>query len=140
MIWRELCSERIRVESVPRQPRRRLAMHRALRLLVTLLSRGLFAPQTEAVPIPLGGGITVNCQMSDGSQCIQIGTQPLTWGISEGTAPGEPTVQPGIALFFNVPFATQGAIDILDPDGSKSDQVSFLNFAANNGNGVLDFF
>jgi PEP-CTERM motif len=125
-------------------------MKRGLLLLFSFLVFGLLAVTVSAAPIPLGNGITVTCQMSDGSACTPAGN--LTWSIPE--VPGDTAPQLGIALFFNVPFVTTGAFNILDASvpgvltclpgnysaACISDQVSFLNFAQNNNNGVVDLF
>ena len=113
-----------------------------LKLLALIASLVLVGTtgRLDAAPIPLGNGITVDCQMSDASPCVLVpGSNPLKWVILEGA--NDATPQPGIALFFNVPFINVGAFNMLDPNGTTiSDQVSFFNFPQNNNNGVVDFF
>lgn len=93
-------------------------------------------PKTDG-PI---SGRSLTCQMSNGSfnngfgdagNCTPIlGGPGLKFELQEPppdpTDPTKETTEPAIALFFNgVSFTTPGGFNILDPDGSLSDQVVF---------------
>src|SRR5690242_3666772 len=75
---------------------------------------------------------------------------PVTFAIPEG-GPGEPFIEFGLLMAFNVPFTKTGLIDMLDPTDAGgnpcpltdyplsciSDQVASVNSA--NGNGSILF-
>jgi len=125
-------------------------MQRSGRFVVPLLFLLvlLFSASGRAAAVPVSNGVTVTCQMSDGTACVPVG--PLAWAIAEPA--NDTTTEPGISLMFNVPFQTTGTLNLLDPTDATgaacpmtnyplscvSDQVTFGNGVT--GNGVIAFF
>jgi len=83
------------------------------------------------IPNAPSKGISVTCQMSNGNvdnagECLTLLNRPVPLTFALAEAADDTTPEPGVALFFNgASFKTPGGFNILDPDGSVSDQLGF---------------
>src|SRR5215470_10724899 len=88
--------------------------------LVRMMFLGLVLVATvaRANVVPVGPGITVDCTLFGTAMPTDCGTptltNPLTFSVPEG-GPGEPFIEFGLVLDFNVPFTSGlGLIDMLE--------------------------
>lgn len=74
----------------------------------------LVAATASAASIPVGGGITVDCQMSGGGACVQTGGNPASWSMTESAGQ---TTGPGMILLFNIGIPV-AVYDLLLPEAN----------------------